>query len=259
MDREPYQELTRALAHRLAEDERVLGLVALGSMAEQDYRPDEWSDHDFFVVTTTGEQERFRSELGWLPAQEEVAFSFRETAHGLKVLYRDGHLLEFAVFDLEELGLARVNRWRVLFDRGGVGLRLTEIAEATARSSADAVRDDRWLLGQLVTALLVGGGRARRGEVLAGTAVLGHATALFLQLAAKHVPSGLRGLLDDLDPHRRFERVYPELAEAISAAQRRDPVTFALELCRLAQSELQPRISGFPDAAFAAVERRLQG
>ena len=35
-----------------------------------------------------------------------VLLSFRETAHGLKVLYDDGHLLELAVFAPEELALA---------------------------------------------------------------------------------------------------------------------------------------------------------
>ena len=33
---------------------------------------------------------------------EQIAFWFRETAHGLKVLYRTGLLVEFAVFDRGE-------------------------------------------------------------------------------------------------------------------------------------------------------------
>src|SRR5439155_1580337 len=120
------------LRERLATDERVLGLVALGSMSGEP-PPDQWSDHDFFVISRPGEQERMRTELSWLPDGEEIVLAYRETAHGVKVLYRDAHLLEFAVFDPEEMSVARINRFRVLLDRGGVAertraLRLLPIA-----------------------------------------------------------------------------------------------------------------------------------
>jgi hypothetical protein len=77
-------------------------------MADRDYAPDEWSDHDFFVITPPGGQEALREDLSWLPRADRVALSFRETGHGLVVLYDDGHLLEFAVFELDELALAAI-------------------------------------------------------------------------------------------------------------------------------------------------------
>lgn len=257
MEASAYREWTAALVQRLSQDERVAGAVALGSMAGQDYAPDEWSDHDFFVITRTGAQEQLRTDLSWIPHADQIALSLRETAHGLKVLYKSGHLLEFAVFDLDELRLARINRYRVLFDKGGVAERLREVAEVSAKQAADAVRDDRWLVGQLVTQILVGGGRARRGEVLAGTAVLAGATRLFLQLVCKYVPAENHRVLDNLDPHRRIERAYPLLAQEIAAAQRNGPRVLALELIRLARRELKPRMPEFPTDAFDVVERRL--
>src|SRR3954451_8401798 len=105
-----YRAFTEELRTRLTDDERVIGLVALGSMADRDYSPDEWSDHDFFVITEPGGQEALRVDLDWLPRREEVALAMRETEHGLLVLYEDGHMLEFAVFDLDEIALAGVNR-----------------------------------------------------------------------------------------------------------------------------------------------------
>src|SRR5207237_5609069 len=118
MDRTAYDRFSERLHQRLAADERVLGLVALGSMSGEP-APDEWSDHDFFVITRAGEQERMRTDLSWLADAGQIVLSYRETAHGVKVLYRNAHLLEFAVFDLEELSLARVNRYRTLLDRSG--------------------------------------------------------------------------------------------------------------------------------------------
>jgi len=90
-------------------DSRVIGLVLLGSSAEVSRIPDAWSDHDFFVVTVDGVQENFRTGL---PDAEQIVLHPRETAHGLKVLFADGHLIEFAIFDLKELRLARVNDYR---------------------------------------------------------------------------------------------------------------------------------------------------
>ncbi len=82
-----YNQFTQELRLKLAGDDRITALIALGSMAQQDYQPDEWSDHDFFVVTIHGVQEDMRQDLSWLPHADEIVFHFRETEHGLKVLY----------------------------------------------------------------------------------------------------------------------------------------------------------------------------
>ena len=98
MDLAAYQGFTRTLVRNLSLDARVEGLVALGSMAAQDVPPDRWSDHDFFVIVRSGHQVEFRQDLTWLPAADEILYHYQETRHGVKVLYRSGHLLEFAVF-----------------------------------------------------------------------------------------------------------------------------------------------------------------
>ena len=149
-------------------------------------------------------------------SRAEAASVFRETAHGLKVLYDDGHLLELAVFDAAELALARVNRYRVLLDRADV-----MTADGSRRAGHRERRGGRG-----------GDGRGAAGAVAvacssawAGTcavsasavATSSHAQALrhLLVLLERHVPSERRGLLDDLDPHRRFEAVYPDLGRQV--------------------------------------------
>jgi lincosamide nucleotidyltransferase len=107
-----YNQFTEELRLKLAGDDRVLALIAVGSMAQQDYQPDEWSDHDFFVITIHGVQEDMRRDLSWLPRPDALVFSFRETEHGMKALYAGGHLLEFAIFNKDELQMARINRYR---------------------------------------------------------------------------------------------------------------------------------------------------
>ena len=253
MDAAAYSAFTDALLRRLAGEPHVVGLVALGSMSGEGPAPDAFSDHDFFVVTAPGEQEAFRRELGWLPGADRAVLVHRETEHGLKVILDDGHLLELAVFDLAELRVARANRYRVLLDRGGVAERMAEVAAKPAEAPSD-----RWLCGQLLGNLLVGGGRAARGELLSARLfVAGYAAGHLLRLLARHVPPEEAVPLDDLDPFRRFERAFPRLGREVNAALGGPPLEAALDLLGLAERELGAVLPGWPAAAAAAVRRRL--
>ena len=253
MDAAAYSAFTHALSRRLDGDPRVVGLVALGSMSGDGPAPDDFSDHDFFVVTRSGAQEAFRTELGWLPGAERAALVHRETEHGLKVVLDDGHLLELAVFDLDELLVARANRYRVLLDRGGVAPRMATVAAKPVETPTD-----RWLCGQLLGNLLVGGGRAARGELLSARLfVAGHATGHLLRLLSRHVAPEAPVPLDDLDPFRRFERASPRLGAELNAALSLPPLAGALALLDLAERELGSRVPEWPAAAAAAVRRRL--
>ena len=252
MRREEYDRFTEELRARLEPDPRVLGLVALGSMSGEPPAADEWSDHDFFVVMRPGEQERMRNDLSWLPRAGEIALAFRETAHGVKALYRGAHLVEFAVFDAEELRLARVNRYRVLFDRADLEARMRALRESTAREIRSP--DARWLRGQLITGLLVAGDRYRRGERLSGRARLQAAAADLVQLAARSLPRRPGSIPDSLDPLRRAEAAWPELAAALDAALALPPPAAALRILALARE-----LPDFPAEAAAVLERHLAG
>src|SRR5437773_1874120 len=101
MDERAYEAFTDQLKDGLMDDTRVVGLITLGSTADVTQR-DEWSDHDFWVITHPGAQSYFRDEAGWLPAAEDILLTAR---HGLAyrtVLYRNRHKIEYAVFDRTE-------------------------------------------------------------------------------------------------------------------------------------------------------------
>jgi hypothetical protein len=250
MQREEYHRFTQELAARLQPDPRVIGLVALGSMSGEPPPPDRWSDHDFFVVTQPGEQERMRNDLSWLPRAGDVVLAFRETEHGVKALYGDAHLLEFAVFDPEELQLARVNRYRVLFDRADVEPRMRALRERTAREIR--APDARWLRGQFLTALLIAANRYRRGECLSGRARLQEAAGHLVQLVSGSAAPSREGAPDSLDPLRRVEIAYRELAVGLDAALALAPPAAALRMLALAR-----KLPDFPAAAANALERHL--
>jgi hypothetical protein len=247
-----YRAFTRELTERLRGDARAVGLVAVGSMADRDYGPDEWSDHDFFVITAPGGQEELRDDLSWLPRRDRVALSFRETEHGVNVLYDDGHLLEFAVFDLDELALAGVNRYRVLLDRGGVEERVAHVA-----ANPRPPREDVFLFGKTVVAALVAFGRGSRGETLSAAFLLTWATTYLNRLLIRTLPAENGSILDGFDSLRRFEQAYPELGAELAAIVRLDPVAGGPALLDVLERELRPLRPDLPWRAFDAVRARI--
>lgn len=254
-----YAAFTEELRRRLFDDQRVLGLVALGSMAQTDYAPDRFSDHDFFVVTVSGEQEALRGDLAWLPRATDIVLSFRETAHGLKALYRDGHLVEFAVFSPAELDLAKVNRYRVLFDRTDIAARMARVATTTAEGVRTSAPEPAFTFGMFLTHLLVGCGRHWRGEELSGhEAVKEFALRDLLALLGRQSHAPRRDLLDGLDPLRRFETVHPDLGRELREALALETPRAAGRMLDIAERDVVPSLSHPPAEAVLAVRRMTE-
>ena len=249
-----FDAYTKALVASVSARPDVLGLVLLGSGAER-HRIDEWSDHDFYLVVDDGVAEDYRLDLSWLPDAERIVLAPRETEHGLKVVYDDGHVLEFAVATLGEVAGFGTNHWRVVVDRGGVE---PVIRAAAERSAAPADRDDVRDIELFLALLLIGTGRARRGEVLAaGEFTRSHALGLLLAVWRSRRPAEHPERLDRLDPHRRFELVYPAAAAELANALREDPERAGRALLEIAERELAPEWAGWPADAVAAIRRRL--
>src|SRR5262245_25758285 len=104
MDAADYEAYAAQLTADLQARPEVLGLVAVGSFA---VGADRYSDHDFFVIAPADSTEALRRDLTWLPAHERLVIAIRETQHGIKAVYDDGHLVEYAVFTPDEIALAR--------------------------------------------------------------------------------------------------------------------------------------------------------
>lgn len=219
------------------ENAAITGLVLMGSTADR-ARVDEWSDHDFAVITPTADIEQLRGDLSWLPRHEQVVASAREHHDGFKVVYDDGAVIEFAVTDLAGLATFYANDWEVAYG----GPPVVEVMESVAAKPAPADGS----VAVLLAALLVGVGRARRGEVLSGGAsVRGLALEHLLVLLRTDVP-------DNLDPRRRFEFAHPALGAELVAAQE-----LPVEECARAMLAVAERELALPVRAVTAVRSRL--
>lgn len=257
MQKDAYHQFTQQLVTNLQARADVLGLVAVGSMAAQDYQPDEWSDHDFFVIVQAGTQLRYRTQYDWLPLQQEIVWAFQETDHGVKVIYQDGHLLEYAVFDKTELSLAKSNRYRILLDRNKIERQMSRIAKATSRWASHST--DTYHIGQFLTNLLVGIGRYQRGEKLsAHLFVKDHAVQNLVKLINRHVPSINHHLSDNIAPSRRFEFVYPDLGHTLANLMRQDIPQAAAGLFAMFEQTIVPTITDVPPEMITVIKKQIQ-
>ncbi len=254
MSPQDYHDFIAQLLAQGRADDRILGLVALGSMADT-RRADEWSDHDFWLVTVAGWQEHYRTHWGWLPQAQNIVYGFRETAHGLKILYNNGHLIEYAVFDEAELNVARANDYRVLLDKGDIANRMAQVAAAT-RNSPRASPERLW--GELLAHLQVGCGRYARGERLSGHLfVKTYAIQDALQLLALYAPAEESAVLDSLDPWRRVHRAYPTVAAQMDALLLLEVPYAAWRLLNMVEQLLRDVAPHYPTEAVAVLKAHI--
>jgi lincosamide nucleotidyltransferase len=203
---EKFLDYQAQLLDSVRERPEVIGLIFVGSAAATE-RVDQHSDQDFFLVVHEGTAEGFRKNLSWLPNHGQIALHPRETAHGLKVVYQNGDVLEFAVFQDSELELAAANDYRVDLDRKDIADRMEKIAKRSIPAEVNRSQEFELFL----SLILIGVGRARRGEVLAAEQhIKAYAlnNALRLIRLVRPVSASKK---DSLNAYRRFELDYPEL------------------------------------------------
>jgi len=252
MNPKAYQAFTDTLVANLKADERVLGVVALGSMADESRR-DAYSDHDFFVIVNSGSQELFRQNVSWLPDASNIVLNLRETEHGLKILYQSGHLLEFAVFDLSELALAKVNDYAILYDTGDI---LTEI-QKVVHSPHQKPTDLLFHLQMVLCLTHVGVGRAKRGEVLSGHVFI-KSYALSHLLNLLQTLLGDQSGLDNLDVFRRFESKYPSYGERLNTLLLLPPIDCAETMLDFLDDIVGKQLDNYPQKAVDVIREHLR-
>jgi hypothetical protein len=195
------------IGRSLAATEGALALIGLGSVGSETARLDEFSDLDFFVIVAKGYKPAFTENLGWLTAVYPIAYQFKNTADGYKLLYADGIFCEFAIFEAADLAGIPFTAERLIWQKDGF-----ELPRLTPKQHPATPRDAEWLVGEAVTNLYVGLARYRRGEKLsAARFVQGYAVDRVLELAA-YVEKEQPAFRDVFGEERRFEQRFPETA-----------------------------------------------
>lgn len=202
-----------AIGRSLSSSPYALALIGLGSVGLELDRLDAYSDLDFFAIVKEGHKATFVNNIDWLSRAAPVAYSFRNTADGRKLLYADGIFCEYAVFTPSELVEAVYPPGRLVWARDDFDATL---AAPRRRPPAPAPPDVDWLLGEAQTNLYVGLGRYRRGEKLSAFRFIqGYAVDRMVELSALIGDGGGAVAVDPFDRARRYEQRYPDAAAVL--------------------------------------------
>ena len=175
-------------------------------MGRDTERFDNYSDLDFFLIVEIGFKQRYLADLEWLRATAPLAYQFRNTVDGYKVLFSDGVFCEFAVFESSELP-------HIPFAPGRIVWKRPDVDDSIARPLMDQRLPDNheaeWMLGEALTNLYVGLNRYHRGEKLsAARFVQQHAVDRVLQIVESRGDSSAAGK-DPFSTERRIESRSP--------------------------------------------------
>jgi hypothetical protein len=209
----PIQLITRLneIGVSLAQSGQGVALIGLGSVGTELQRLDEYSDLDFFAIVAAGCKGQFIEDLGWLSRVCPIAYCFKNSPDGYKLLFEDGIFCEFAVFEQPELE-------KIPFAAGRLVWKQPWVAESLASPHIKPNRESsqvEWLVGEALTNLYVGLGRQRRGEKLSATRFIqSYALDRILDLANR-VESEQPAFKDQFANERRFEQRFPALAQQL--------------------------------------------
>lgn len=191
----------------------ALALLGVGSVGAEIERLDEYSDLDFFVIVKPGEKDRYINQLDWLEETHPLAYSFRNTVDGCKILFEDGIYGEYAVFEEWELANIAYTGGRVVWKDSMSG----DIGNANTSNPIPSLRVDSldFPMNEALTNLYVGLGRYARGERLSAMR--------FIQgYAIDRILSVLHLLEQEVDYYpdpfgneRRLEKRFPRFAKII--------------------------------------------
>ncbi len=196
----------------LAASGHGLALIGLGSVGLELERLDNYSDLDFFAIVETGYKQKYIEDIDWLASVCPLAYAFRNTQDGYKLLYEDGVFCEFAVFEPGELRQASFAPGRVVWKQAQIP---EDIAIPASQPMPQARREVEWLVGEALTNLYVGLERGQRGEKLsAARFVQNYAVDRLLELAAL-IEDEKPGYKDGFSSERRFEQRFPVTARLL--------------------------------------------
>jgi hypothetical protein len=196
------------LAKVVQESHMGVAFIGLGSVGIETDRLDDYSDLDFFVIAKSGCKSFFLSNLDWMRQICPIAYAFRNTDDGYKVLYEDQIFCEFAVFEAHDLEHIDYAQGRLIWKEEGF-----DESYCYPKKKHDlSVHNLEWIIGEILSNLYVGLCRYRRGEKLSAFRFIQvypiDRIMELTDLSEISAPSHK----DEFSRERRFEKRYPKIA-----------------------------------------------
>jgi hypothetical protein len=199
-----------AIGQSLEKSGHALALIGLGSVGVEIERLDAYSDLDFFAIVENGYKQEYIHHLDWLNSLCPIAYHFRNSPDGYKLLFQDGIFCEFAVFEQTELRTIPFARGRIVWKQPWVEDTICVPVIVGTPASAQPVE---WLVGEALTNLYIGLGRFQRGEKLsAARFIQNYAVDRILELSTR-LEKETNAPRDAFTQDRRFEQRFPGVSQ----------------------------------------------
>jgi hypothetical protein len=198
------------LKERIKNNDHVFCLLGLGSMADTQ-RLDEFSDIDFFLIVEKGKKQAFLKNLSWLEIRP-IAFKFKNTPDGYKVMFDDGVFAEFAVFEPDELKSIPFTEGNPVYMKPGFDEDILKPRHVPKKKTLDV----SFNINEALTNLLIGLQREIRGEhASAFTFIQVNAAKLIMELfETVYEPNTIK--TDPFDNDRRIEKRFKKAKTVLS-------------------------------------------
>lgn len=205
-------ERLNEIGDSLSKTQHALALLGLGSVGAEVERIDQYSDLDFFVICEEGYKMKFIEQLEWLENIKPIAFKFKNTADGYKLLFEDGIFCEFAIFEPQEF----IN---IPFSEGRIVWKSQSFNPSICVPTVEKINKSKnieFLIGEALTNLYVGLCRYKRGEKLSAyNFIQNYAKDRVLELISiMETPQAASEDIFCID--RRFEFRYPNNCSILS-------------------------------------------
>ncbi|CAH1197587.1 hypothetical protein PAECIP111893_00833 [Paenibacillus plantiphilus] len=196
-----------AIGQTLEKKGEVLMLLGLGSVGIETERLDEYSDLDFFVIAKPGHAQRFIDQLDWLEDTYPLAYAFKNSDFGCKILFQDGIYGEYAVFEESDMETAGYSEGRIVWK--APSFNNLDIVKPKIKLPELKTKTMDFAINEALTNLYVGLGRYARGEKLSGTRfVEGYAVDNIIAIMHMLQPE-VDYYPDCFGNDRRFEKRFP--------------------------------------------------
>jgi lincosamide nucleotidyltransferase B/F len=191
----------------------ALLLLGLGSVGIELDRLDEYSDLDFFVIVKKGFKKRFLEQLDWLEETHPLAYYFKNTSDGYKILFEDGIYGEYAVFEEWEFERISYTPFRIVWKEASYSIISSGCTNETIPSPKKDSLDHP--LNEALTNLYVGICRYARGEKLSAMRFV-ESYAIDSIISVLHlVEQEVDFYPDPFGNERRLEKRFPSFAERL--------------------------------------------
>ncbi|WP_138494418.1 hypothetical protein [Paenibacillus pinistramenti] len=191
----------------------TLLLLGVGSVGVETARIDEYSDLDFFVIVKPGYKQQYIERLDWLEDVFPLAYSFRNTKDGYKILFEDGIYGEYAVFEEAELKHIEYSGARIVWMDPDYAN--PEIISGGKKIEKRRREELDFPLNEALTNLYVGLGRYARGEKLSAARFV-QSYAVDSILSVLHLLEKEETYFPDVfGEERRLEKRFPSFAKRV--------------------------------------------